>query len=289
MPARTTKLERGQPRNPGAKAARAIADPKRRLAKVIDLLEDNLGEPFWEGKRDALEVLVLTILSQNTADPNALKAYLTLVDTFPATQARKGKKDASAIPRLADGSVDPVAIRLSQVADAVGAPDWLAVLKAPVASVKKAIKFAGLANTKGPAIQTALAWVHERSESFDFEAATKGMDAAQASIELAKLKGIGLKTVGVTFLEAWGADLCPVDTHVHRLVNRLGIVQASGPDRTYHLLTPLVAKGKGFSLHHNLLTFGRTICNAKKPQCAECYLQKLCPWEGKAARMAETE
>lgn len=286
MPARTTKLEREAPRNLGAKAARAIKDPKRRLVKVIELFEDNLGEPLWDGKRDALEVLVLTILSQNTADPNALKAYLTLVERFPAKSQRKGKKDASAIPRLEDGSVDPVAIRLSQVADAVGAPDWDAVLDAPAAKVKDAIRFAGLANTKGPAIQTALAWVRERSPSFDFEAATSGMTTDQVAQELSQLKGIGLKTVGVTLLEAWGADLCPVDTHVHRIINRLGIAEAASPDRTFKLLAPLVPEHKGFSLHHNLLTFGRTICNAKKPQCGDCYLSKLCPWEGKAEAQA---
>ncbi|MCA8939233.1 MAG: endonuclease III, partial [Planctomycetes bacterium] len=93
--------------------------------------------------------------------------------------------------------------------------------------------------------------------------------------------GVGLKTITVTLLEAWGADLCPVDTHVHRVIQRLQCVDAtSSRDKTYHLLAAILPEGSGFALHHNLLTFGRTICKAKAPKCGECFLAKLCPSRG---------
>jgi len=284
MPARTTPLKRSKP----AKATPAIAsapikDPRKRLARVIELLEANLGLPQWEGPRDALEVMVLTILSQNTADTNALRGYTSLCERYPRAGTANALKDRDVIPRRPDGSVDPVAIRLSQVSEAFFSPDWQRVLDAPVRELMDVIRVAGLPNTKAPAIQRVLEWLKERTGGFRLEDALKGLSAIEAASLLSSIKGVGIKTASVTLIEAWGADLCPVDTHVHRIIHRLGIVEpTSDPARTYERLANVLPAGKGFSLHHNLLTFGRTVCNAKAPQCGQCFLAKLCPWEGKA-------
>jgi endonuclease-3 len=64
-------------------------------------------------------------------------------------------------------------------------------------------------------------------------------------------------------------------------VNRLGIVDTgSNRDKTYVLLKPLIPAGHAYGLHHNLLTFGRTVCVAKSPRCETCPLRKLCPRVG---------
>ena len=275
MPARLSKLERtGRPRR--VEAARAIADPKRRLLRAIDLLEANLGVPVWDGPKDSLEVLVLTILSQNTTDPNALRGYQNLAAALPGKLVGK---DASALPRDAAGNVDKVAIRLSDAARAVEAPDWARVATLPQKALAQQIRAAGLPDSKSGAILALLHWLKATVGEYSLDAAIRklGVDASMAA--LAGLKGIGVKTVSVTMIEALGADLCPVDTHVHRILNRLGVVDTgSNRDKTFALIKPMIPAGRAFALHHNLLTFGRTVCQAKQPACDGCVLRRLCPF-----------
>jgi len=274
MPARLTKLKRtGQTKPTAAKSA--VADPRKRLLRVIALLEANLGKPVWDGPKDALEVLVLTILSQNTTDPNALRAYQNLAAKLPAPPTGK---NVLTLPRDAAGNVDKVKLRLSDAARAVEAPDWARVAALPQAGLADLIRAAGLPESKSGSILAALHWLHESTGGFRLEAAIKKFGLDETMAALTSLKGIGVKTIGVTLIEALGADLCPVDTHVHRIVNRLGIVDTkSNRDRTFDLLKAMLPPGTGFGLHHNLLTFGRSVCLAKKPQCATCVLRKLCP------------
>lgn len=274
MPARLTTLKRtGTPRRTAARAA--VADPRKRLLRVITLLETNLGKPVWDGPKDALEVLVLTILSQNTTDPNALKAYQNLAARLPAPPTGRPAQD---LPRDAQGNIDKVRLRLSDAARAVAAPDWARVAALAPKDLAGLIRAAGLPDSKAASILSALHWLHGLTGGYRLEDAIAhlGLDAAVAG--LTQIKGIGLKTVSVTLIEARGADLCPVDTHVHRILNRLGIVNTgANRDKTFEQLKPMLPPGSAFSLHHNLLTFGRTICQAKTPHCADCVLRKLCP------------
>lgn len=274
MPARLTKLKRtGTPRK--AVARSAIADPGKRLLRVISLLEANLGKPVWDGPKDALEVLVLTILSQNTTDPNALRAYQNLARKLPAPPTGK---DILSLPRDAAGNVDKIKLRLSDAARAVEAPDWARVATLPQRELADLIRAAGLPESKSGSILGALHWLHGQTGGYRLESAIEklGLDAAMEA--LTSLKGIGVKTISVTLIEALGADLCPVDTHVHRILNRLGIVDTkANRDKTFDLLKPMLPPGSAFALHHNLLTFGRSVCTAKAPQCGACVLRKLCP------------
>lgn len=256
---------------------RWVADPAKRMARIADALEAALGRPVWDGPKDGLEVLVLTVLSQNTTDLNALRGYTRLCEKYPRAGVTDALRNASMIPRLADGSVDPVAIRLSQVADAFFAPDWAQVMAAKGKELEDVIRPAGLPNSKAPAIQRVLEWLHAKTGAFRLEDALVGMSAQEAIEALSSLKGIGLKTATVTMIEAWGADVCPVDTHVHRIVGLLGVVETTGDrERTHRLLQPLIPAGKGFALHHNLLTLGRTVCLARGPKCGECPVKVLC-------------
>lgn len=274
MPARLSKLERtGIPHR--TEAARPIADPRKRLLRVIELLEANLGVAVWDGRKDALEVLVLTILSQNTTDPNALRGYQNLAAHLPGKHTGK---DAATLPRDAAGNVDKVKLRLSNAATAVEPPDWPRVAQLTQKQLADYIRAAGLPDSKSGAILALLAWLKETVGDYSLDAAIEklGIDASMDA--LSDLKGIGVKTVSVTLIEALGADLCPVDTHVHRIINRLGIVDTkSNRDKTFALLKPMIPQGRAYSLHHNLLTLGRTVCTAKRPDCNGCCLRKLCP------------
>jgi len=101
---------------------------------------------------------------------------------------------------------------------------------------------------------------------------------------LLPLKGVGVKTVAVMLLFACGRDCFAVDTHVHRIVRRLGLVpEAVNAVKTFRLMKPLVPKGKALSLHVNLLKLGRTLCRPTAPRCRECPLRRMCDY-GKAHR-----
>ncbi|MBZ0137538.1 MAG: hypothetical protein K8I27_14315 [Planctomycetes bacterium] len=275
MPARFDKLKRkGVAQR--EEAARPIKDLRKRLIKSIDLLDANLGVPVWDGKKNALEVLVLTILSQNTTDPNALRGYENLARLYPAKH--KSGKDASALPRDAAGNVDKVAIRLSDAAKAVEPPDWVRVAELPQRKIADAIRAAGLPDSKSGAILSLLHWLRDDVGEFALEPVLDQHGEAGTVEMLSAIKGIGVKTVSVTLIEALGADLCPVDTHVHRVINRLGIVDTkTNRDKTFALIKDMIPKGRAFALHHNLLTFGRTVCTAKSPTCGDCFLRRLCP------------
>ena len=274
MPARLSKLQRtGTPHR--EEAARPIADLRKRLIRVIDLLDANLGVAVWDGRKDSLEVLVLTILSQNTTDTNALRGYQNLAAALPGKHTGK---DAGKLPRDAAGNVDKVKLRLSNAANAVEPPDWARVGSLPRERLADYIRAAGLPESKSGAILALLHWVHATVGEYSLDRVIEKLGVDASMDALSQLKGIGVKTVSVTLIEALGADLCPVDTHVHRIINRLGIVDTkSNRDKTFALLKVMVPPGRAYSLHHNLLTFGRTICTARSPKCGECFLRRLCP------------
>lgn len=275
MPARLQPLKR-QGIQSSASASSPVQSPQKRLLRVMDLLDANLGVPVWDGPKDALEILVLTILSQNTNDKNALAAYQNLARKLPAGLARP-----DSLPRDAAGRLDAVKLRLSDAARTVAPPCWeqVAALKAP--ELAALIRAAGLPDAKARTILALLGWLRDGG-NLNLEARIAALGVEQAMGELTRIKGIGVKTAAVTLIEALGADLCPVDTHVHRIINRLGIVKTGASrDRTFALLRPMIPAGRAFSLHHNLLTFGRSVCLARSPKCDQCPLARLCPSRGK--------
>jgi endonuclease-3 len=266
---------RSAPSEKGKSARRWVQRNDTRIERVIDLLEANYGQPEQPGRRNALQVLVLTILSQNTTDLNALNAYESLMKSFPPDGY--DRPEQLDLPRDDEGNIDSVEIRMSQVADTLPSPDWDAVRTASSSDVKEAIKTCGLQNTKGPAIQNVLVWLHEQHDHYDLNALLTDCSAEECIDLLSDIKGIGAKTAAVTVMEATEKDTCPVDTHVHRTATRIGLVEPSGSrTKTFRELNEILPDGKGFSLHHNLLTFGRDICTSRNPSCDECFLNRIC-------------
>lgn len=263
------------PTDPGREARRWVQRNDTRVEKVVDILEANLGVPRHPGDREPLQVLVVTILSQNTTDPTALRAYLNLMERFP--DQRMDPRDLEKLPHDDDGNIDAVKIRMSQVADAFPPPDWSQIHHADPGDLEDAISVCGLQQSKTATIQRALQWVHDRTGGYDLSVVLDDLPPAKAARTLSEVKGVGVKTAAVTLMEAKEVDICPVDTHVHRVCQRLRLVPPSkSRDKTFRDLQPLIPDGKGYSLHHNLLTFGRTICTARNPRCEECYLRRVC-------------
>jgi len=223
---------------------RPAAALRRKTAAISRLLERHLGVPKRQSPpAPPLDMLIATILSQNTSDGNSHRAYSELRRRFPSWE-------------LVDG--------------------------APRSALRAAIRTGGMANQKSARIKETLAAVRERYGTYDLSPIRR-LSSDDIINRLTALKGIGVKTAACVLLFSLRRDVFPVDTHVHRLCTRLGLAPGSrNPEQTFEAMKALVPPGKAHSLHTNLIRFGRTICRPSNPRCGECLLYASCSFEGKA-------
>jgi endonuclease III len=213
-------------------------EERRRVRTIHRRLRRRFGPLEPPRRTDPLEELILTVLSQHTSDLNAGRAFDALRAAFPT---------------------------------------WGQVVRASPSEVADAIRSGGLANTKAPRIQAILRAVFERDGAFDL---SWMRDASDEEIRryLTSLPGVGPKTAAVVLAFALGRSAMPVDTHVHRVTTRLGLIPpkttANRADAILHELVPAPIR---VELHVGLITLGREICKAGRPRCEECPLQDLCP------------
>ena len=211
---------------------------RRRARTVLNRLRKRYGELLPPRSSDPLEELVLTVLSQHTSDVNAERAFESLRAAFPT---------------------------------------WEDVVRAPTRAVADAIRSGGLADTKAPRIQAILREVAERRGAFDLSSLAELSDD-EARAELMSLPGVGPKTAAVVLSFSLGRDAMPVDTHVHRVTRRLGLVPAKvSAERADRILHELVPEGLRTPLHVALIRLGREICKAPTPRCGICPLNDICP------------
>lgn len=211
---------------------------RRRARTVLNRLRKRYGDLVPPRRSDPLEELILTVLSQHTSDVNAERAFEGLRAAFPT---------------------------------------WDAVGRAPTRSVADAIRSGGLADTKAPRIQAILREVEARRGAFDLSSLAELSDD-EAREELVSLPGVGPKTAAVVLSFSLGRDAMPVDTHVHRVTRRLGLVPPkTSAERADRLLHELVPEGLRTPLHVALIRLGREICKAPTPRCRICPLKDICP------------
>ena len=211
-------------------------------SEIIERLDAEAPIPPWRAHGDPVAELVLTLLSQNTSDTNSGRAYQSLVARFP---------------------------------------DWNAVLAAPVGGIEEAIRIGGLAKTKAPRLKALLAELHERlgGEWDASHLATLPLQDAKAW--LTSLPGIGPKTAACVLLFALKRPALPVDTHVHRVCQRLGLIdEKTGAAAAHELLESQLSRGQVYSFHVALIRHGRRVCKAGRPLCEQCVLSDRCPSAG---------
>jgi len=214
-----------------------IQDLRAKVKKISNVLEEELGIPEPLDKEPPLDVLIHTILSQNTNDTNSGRAYENLRDRFP---------------------------------------DWEDILGADAADISEVIKVGGLARQKSIRIKETIRWIKENYGKLDIDFVCE-MSPDDVIETFTKLKGIGLKTVNVMLCFACGMDVFPVDTHIFRVSRRLDLIpQNASPEKAHEIMGQIFPEGKAFSLHVNMINFGRTICHAQKPKCRECPLIEYC-------------
>jgi endonuclease-3 len=168
-------------------------------------------------------------------------------------------------------------------------PTWDEVIDAPTADVATAIQAGGLAQQKAPRIQEALRSLGAL-EASGHDIAAMPVDEAMAW--LTSLNGVGAKTAACVLLFALGQPIMPVDTHIARVMTRLGIV----PDRTstvtkQTILTDLIGPDTPtiYAVHVETIEHGRVVCRARRPRCWACPLQELCDYYQQDVVSAEQE
>lgn len=210
-----------------------------KYAAVFRILNEVYGRPMWRSHGPPLDELIGTIISQATADINTERAFAELTARFP---------------------------------------DWESVMNAPAEDVITAIHSAGLSNMKGPRIQAALRHIYRaRGElSLDFLA---DLPLDEAMAWLTAIDGVGPKTASIVLLFSLGRPAFPVDTHVHRVAGRLGLIPPRmSADQAHEFLAALGAPDTYYPFHINLIRHGREICRARRPQCQVCPLQDWCEY-----------
>jgi endonuclease-3 len=144
--------------------------------------------------------------------------------------------------------------------------------------VVEAIRPAGLANQKGPRIQGALRFITEQRGELDLDFLAD-WPVEEAKAWLSSIKGVGPKTAAIVLLFSLGRPAFPVDTHVHRVTRRLGLI---GPrvsrEKAHDELEQLVAPEDYYAFHLNLIRHGRQVCASRKPRCQDCLLHDLCDY-----------
>ena len=234
---------------------------------VVDTLAAANGRPVWERRLDPTSELVLTILTQNSADTNAEAAFLALVAAYPSAPVPADL--ASAEPRRFPGWGGRGLPEMSP-------PDWAAVDAAPVAELTDVIRPGGLANQKAPRIQAALRALLANGDGYSLEFLA-GKPPLEARDWLATIPGIGKKTASVVLMFSFGMPLMPVDRHVHRVSQRIGLIPAQvEADQAHDLYLAMLRPDQMFETHVSLITHGRRTCHAQRPDCEHCPVAIRC-------------
>jgi endonuclease III len=208
-----------------------------RIEEIGRLLEEEYGRPAPRKRLRPLDELVLTILSQHTSDANSGRAFESLRGRFNS---------------------------------------WEEVRDADPEEIADAIRSGGLARTKAVRIKALLQRLSEERGKLDLDH-LPGLGLAEARRFLTDLEGVGPKTAACVLLFACDLPAFPVDTHVHRVARRLGLIgPAVSAEEAHRVLEEAVPPEEVYDFHVNLITHGRRVCKAQRPRCEICVLAPKC-------------
>ncbi len=212
---------------------------------VYVILMERYGHPDWRPDFAPMDELILTILSANTSDINSGRAFQRLKAAYS---------------------------------------DWQSVLDAPLDELTDVIRPAGMGPTKAPRIQAALRRVLAERGEFDIGFLAE-LPVEEGLAWLTQLDGVGHKTASIVLLFCFGKAAFPVDTHVQRVTQRLGLAgPKDDPAKIKALWESLAPAEWYFALHLNLIRHGREICHARRPLCEICPLQQQCDYFASGGR-----
>lgn len=219
---------------------------RRKAAKIDRILTIIYGRKEVELDEDPLDTLIETILSQNTTDKNSHRAFVALRKAYPS---------------------------------------WNDMMGEDSVKIAKIIRSGGLAGIKASRILDALDFIKRERGALDLSF-LREISPRTAESWLAQMKGVGPKTRSIVLLFSLGMPAFPVDTHIHRVTRRIGLI---GPEATRERaqteLATLVPRAEFFNFHINLIEHGRAICKARRPRCSVCRISGYCDF---FVRLAKT-
>ena len=212
---------------------------ENRAEKILQALRKNFTPPSWvTSDRDPFETLIITIISQNTADRNTARAFEKLSKNFPIT------------------------------------PEALA--NAEKTKIEECLKTAGLYRNKAKVIKEISRIILEKFGG-SLKPILK-MPFEEARKTLTQLPGVGPKTADVVLLFSANQPTIPVDTHVKRVSKRLALAPANGDyEDTRKALQSLYKPEDYVSIHIMLILLGKKYCRARNPICQTCPVNTFCP------------
>jgi endonuclease-3 len=206
---------------------------------IIQNLERTYGVPVNERASDPLDMLIKIVLSQATSDTNSHRTFAALKKRFPT---------------------------------------WDAALRARKSTIADTIRSGGLANQKAAVIKSVLSQIKTEHGTLDLNF-LHDVSSEEATRYLSQFRGIGPKTIACTLLFACRKEVFPLDTHIFRILRRIGLIPQKCTDaRAHEIMNGLVPKGKFYSFHVNLIRHGRTLCRPREPLCERCPVVEYCDY-----------
>ncbi|OGS52518.1 MAG: hypothetical protein A3K75_00370 [Euryarchaeota archaeon RBG_13_61_15] len=220
----------------------------RKAASIDRILTMEYGRKIVEAVEDPLDTLIETILSQNTTDLNSHRAFKALKKRYPTWNRLIGED-----PR-----------RVSEI-----------------------IRSGGLAGIKAERILAALELIKRETGALDLDF-LRDMPASEADAWLGRMKGVGPKTRSIVLLFSLGMPAFPVDTHIHRVTKRMGLIgKKTNREQAQADLASLVPSSEFYNFHINIIEQGRAVCKARSPRCEVCKVSGLCDYYS-TTRKAQT-
>src|SRR5918912_1859348 len=209
------------------------------LHYIVQNLERASGVPENRRSSDPLDMLIKIILSQATSDTNSHRTFAALKKRFPT---------------------------------------WDAALRARASTIAETIRSGGLANQKAAVIKDVLRQIKEEHGTLDLNF-LHDLTSEEAVRYLSQFRGIGPKTIACTLLFACRKEVFPLDTHIFRILRRVGLIPQKCTDaRAHEIMNRVVPQGKFYSFHVNLIRHGRAICRPRDPLCERCPIVEYCDY-----------
>lgn len=206
---------------------------------IIQNLERAYGVPENKRRSDPLDMLIQIVLSQATSDANSHRTFAALKKRFPT---------------------------------------WEGALRARASTIAETIRLGGLANQKAAVIKSLLRQIKDERGALDLDF-LHGLLPEEAVDYLSQFRGIGPKTIACTLLFACRKEVFPLDTHIFRVLRRVGLIPQKCTDaRAHEIMNAIVPAGKFYSFHVNLIRHGRTLCRPRDPLCERCPIVEYCDY-----------
>jgi endonuclease-3 len=220
--------------------SRSGAEIVGRLGTYIKVERDEFAVlDVTRNRRDPFHLLVATILTQNTSDRNAMRAFRQLSESIGISPER--------------------------------------IARAPLSRIRRAIKPAGLFNTRARGLQELSRVVLREYRGYLNWIRTRPLDEARRM--MLELPNVGPKTADVLLLFLAHGRTFPIDTHIERISKRLGIVgEKAGYEEIRMKLMRVFPRNSYLKAHLLLIGHGRRTCKARRPLCGSCVLRGMCPF-----------